>query len=309
MNRPTDLPQFRSVALYVPPWSRSRKSMFVPDAVFNTICNHLRGYFAPHLSRHKPPRLLGVQGPAGDGKTEMTTLICSHVGCNTLFAPAAALAGKHEGDACSALLHLLDDAKRVALTNDRPSVVILDDVDRSVAAACENTGRTINSELLVGALQDIANDQGFIATAPHLRIPVILTGNNFTSLPQTLTRPGRMRLFAWQPSCRDKGDMWLRHFNTVSWLEEQRLRDIVRRYHARGEPLAFFVDLLHAYREQSAALCGDCVDILQAARSFDNSADNAITPLDFTILDRLARELHKNKARSFLAAGGSHEFH
>jgi hypothetical protein len=208
------------------------------------------------------------------------------------------LSGKHEGDAHTVLLRVADEAKAVTLGNDRPSVLILDDIDRSVAARRSNTTYTINSELLVGTLQDLANDHDFGSTINLLRLPIILTGNNFACLPETLVRPGRMRFFTWQPNWQEKFDILLPIVGDLSWIERRQLRELVRRYHGKGQPLAFFIDLLNSYVEQPSSLPSDCTDILQAAQVADVAI--ADRPIKVAELRRLAEFMHHSKARSYL---------
>jgi ATPase family associated with various cellular activities (AAA) len=289
-------------AAYVAPFSRRRNELHVPDAFFAAVCSHLRGNYSRNM---KIPRLLGVQGPAGEGKTEMVSLVCSQVGCNTFCIASAALSGKHEGDASNLLLHLCREARSVALSNDRPSVLILDDIDRSIAARRQDTSQTINSELLVGALQGLANDlQDRSGDTFYSRCPIVLTGNDFSCLPETLTRPGRMQLFAWEPTWEDKAVMVLPLFGARSWFEVQRLRKLVRTYHRKGEPVAFFVELVSRYQAAAAGGLTDCDDILEAVRTYDTASHDALQSLDFTRLSRMAADIHRNKPRSFLRKKG-----
>ena len=305
MNSPVDPRQFTTGAAYIAPWELQRTQLVVPNTFFMPIYNHLRRYFSSGASGRKPPRLLAIQGPAGDGKTEMTTLVCSHLGCHVLFVAGAALAGKHEGDARNALLNVLDEGLRLAASDGRPAVLVVDDIDRSVAALLHNTGHTINSQLLIGALHDLGNDRQWAETGPHLRVPIFLTGNNFSCLPETVVRPGRMRFLSWRPSWSDKADMWLPQFGTLRWSDERRVRQLVRCYHDKGEPLAFFIDLLGLYFETEQQQEADCTDILAAASAFSDAQKRISLKIDLALLEELAKQLHGNKARSYLRVGGS----
>jgi SpoVK/Ycf46/Vps4 family AAA+-type ATPase len=304
MNKLDQPQEFNATASYLRPWSSTRSQLFIPDRFFKEICGHLGAHLAG--GAHKVPRILGVQGPPGEGKTEMVNVTCAHLGCNTFCISGATLAGKHEGDAPRALLGIYAEARRAALSSGRPSVLIIDDIHLSVAALKETTGHTINSSLLVGALHELANDtQSLANSTPYARVPIIATGNDFSCLPETLTRPGRMKFFTWQPSWQEKAGMVLPIFGTRTPLERERLRWVIRQYHKQGRPLAFFVQLLHEYLAAGSPWPDDCDDILEAAAAFSQSADSALSRLDFPTLNRIARQLHRNRAQSFLRGGGN----
>jgi len=307
MNEPVAPQEIDCEATYVAPWSRSRTEIVIPERFSAAIGEHLRVNLAETAAKSRAALILGVQGPAGEGKTEMVVRCCAHVGCNVFHLSAAALSGKHEGDARQALLRSILTARRVALTNDRPSVVVLDDLDRGVASLDERTGHTVNSGLLVGALQNLANDtQAASGGMPHARVPIIMTANSLDSLPTSLVRPGRMRILTWQPTWQEKASMALPLFGARTPLECARLRLIVLRYHRRGQPLAFFAQLAHEYVAASAPWPAECTDVLEAAQVFTKATASALAILDFGVLRRLARRLHRAKAQSFLKEGRCH---
>jgi hypothetical protein len=306
MNQPISAQEIESEASYLAPWARTRAEFVVPERFAVAIGTHLRANFAQQAAT-KAALILGVQGPPGEGKTEMVNVCCAHLGCNVFHLSAAAMSGKHEGDARQVLLRNVAKARRAVLTNDRPSVLLIDDMDRGVASLKDTTGHTINSGLLVGTLQDLANNVRTVAPcAPQARVPIVMTANSFAALTGSLVRPGRMHFFTWQPTWKEKADMALPLFGQRTPFESARLRRIVRWYHAKGEPLAFFVQLAHEYVGAAAPWPADCTDILRAAQAFAGLSERALGVLDFGVLRRLARELHRAKAQSFLQGEASH---
>ena len=305
MNQHVPQQELESEAAYLAPWSKTLSEFFVPDRFLAAIGMHLRANFAAAAANLRPALMLAVQGPPGEGKTEMVNLCCAHLGCNVFHLSAAAMAGEHEGDARQVLLRTVAAARRTALSNDRPAVLVIDDMDRGVASLTNRTGHTINSGLLVGALQGLANDmQSRGAAVPTARVPVIMTANSFASLPSSLVRPGRTRFFTWTPTWQEKAEMVLPLFAPTTSVEESRLRRLVKRYHAKSEPLAFFVHLRHEYAAALAPWPLDCSDILIAADEFSRRACETGAETDFRLLYRVADELHSTKALSFLTRGG-----
>src|SRR5215470_11987907 len=113
-------------ASYVAPWSTSRAKIIVPERFSAAIGEHLRANMADAAGRLRPALILAVQGAPGEGKTEMVIRCCVELGCNVFHLSAAAMSGKHEGDAQQVLLRNITRARRIALTNDRPSVLVID---------------------------------------------------------------------------------------------------------------------------------------------------------------------------------------
>ena len=298
---PSHPPPAGGEASFAEPWSPLRSHIHIPATFSVEVSRHLIVHLSSTRTRQRPPLILAIQGRPGDGKTEMVTECCVRVGCNTFCMSGAALSGKHEGDARVLLLKLIADARRRAIATERPSVLIIDDIDRSIAALSKNTGHTVNSALLIGALHDLANQVHSASDdMPLSRVPVVMTGNDFSTLPETLTRPGRTRFFSWCPTWREKADMALPLFGARNEKERKRLRWLVWRYHRRGQPLAFFVQLAGEYLAAATPLPGDCRDILEAAAYFARASQSALDHLDFSRLNRLARQLHRETARSFL---------
>src|SRR5258708_5310578 len=127
MTQPVAPHELDSEATYVAPWSRSTTEIFVPARFSAAIGEHLRANLAETAAKSRSALILAVQGAPGEGKTEMVIRCCAHVGCNVFHLSAAALSGKHEGDARQMLLRNIKSARRVAVTNDRPSALVIDD--------------------------------------------------------------------------------------------------------------------------------------------------------------------------------------
>ena len=72
------------------------------------------------------------------------------------------------------------------------------------------TQYTVNTQLVHGTLMNIADNPtnvqlpGSYDSEPIQRIPIILTGNDFSTLYAPLTRDGRMDKFFWEPDRADR---------------------------------------------------------------------------------------------------------
>lgn len=138
----------------------------------------------------KPPRFLVIAGKPGTGKTVAATDAALRFGHAVLHLPASNLASENEGGATAALDAFLGEAERHAATHKEPVAIIADDLDLGIISAEADTGRTINSNLLVQRLQSLA-DGDSIRNHDGTRIALIVTGNDWSHVRSSLFRDGR----------------------------------------------------------------------------------------------------------------------
>lgn len=145
------------------------------------------------------PLLLAVQGPPGVGKTYQTYRALRMAKFETFRESAASLRGQHEGDSVDAFVKIYERARECAIDPARPTATILiEDFDLSGAVRFVNTEYTVNQQLLVNHLMNLCD--GFEEGGREsVRIPIFLTGNNFSTLHEPLRRHGRLDVFTWRP--------------------------------------------------------------------------------------------------------------
>lgn len=73
-----------------------------------------------------------------------------------------------------------------------------------------NTQVTVNNQIVVGTLMNLADNPTRVSVGQNWResdtthrIPIIVTGNDFSTIYAPLIRDGRMEKFYWQPNCED----------------------------------------------------------------------------------------------------------
>jgi ATP-dependent 26S proteasome regulatory subunit len=195
------------------------------------------------LEKHnvKVPLMLGIQGPSGDGKSWQTRVICAELNLPVIRVSAATLSSRWEGVPAE----LVKEAYRFAASqNQGYAVLLIDDFDTSPASIKDRTQYTVNSQLLCGALMNIADDPNHISGEELNRIPIILTGNDFTSLYSPLTRIGRMTIFSWAPNIEERKQILKSIFPRIQFNEEQLEQLVSLKIDGRRQvPISFYDEI------------------------------------------------------------------
>jgi hypothetical protein len=111
-----------------------------------------------------------------------------------------------------------------------------------VASAFDGVRVTVNTQLLSGFLMNLTDDPNRCGQHEVRRVPIVLTGNNFTALYGPLTRHGRMNFYEWKPSLTERKAMVAAMFKGLMDDDEMvALDELVEVY--RHQPLSFFAAL------------------------------------------------------------------
>jgi hypothetical protein len=198
------------------------------------------------------PLILCVVGGIGQGKSFNIREILRRQGTTIHEVACAALAHAKEGMALYPLIRTYRDAS-AALSEDRLSVVLVDDIDRSIASGYAGRGHTVHSQLLTGLLMDLCDDPYRI---PHedsrllcdvQRVPIVFTANSVAGLDPALCRPQRMNIFAYELEPGDRQAICERILlvhgaGPRSGLGPSDVEALLRTY--PDEPIAFFADVI-----------------------------------------------------------------
>lgn len=284
-----------------PPSSILRRpgKLLCPDGIIfggleRVVQRHLFQLRALDSEHPRPPRFLVIAGRPGTGKTVAATDAALRMNHAVLHLPASNLASESEGGATAVLDSYLADAERHARTHNEPVAIIADDLDLGIISAEADTGRTINSNLLIQRLQSLADgDDG--CNADGTRIALIVTGNDWSHVRSSLFRDGRATWHEHIPSPDDIAALALNLFKPRSEDDRRLLLRLARRY--RNESVAFW----SAVR---TSLNNDLIDALIAAGITDPVAIRVELqrprPLEPGKLLGLARKHATRRRLSFL---------
>ncbi len=263
------------------------------DELERAIRRHLFKQVLPSL-KGRVERYLIIQGPRGTGKTVSATDASLRYGFAVALLPASMLASEHEGGACSVLNDFMGFAAETSRSRKMRIAIVADDFDLSISAADGQMGRTINSLLVTHQLQQLADTQE-PRNFDDSGMPIIFTGNNFTTMRASLFRDGRATWHTHRPTLDDKLAIAFALFNPRSYDDRRLIERLVRTY--RDESVAF-------WRALHSDLMTDRLDDIISRSLPDVSAAEAEfrrpVPIDGVKLWALARIRAKTRPMSFL---------
>jgi ATPase family associated with various cellular activities (AAA) len=200
---------------------------------------HLFKNFAPPILPSSP-LILGISGPSGEGKTFHCAHILEELGTYVVLISGGQLEHSDAGKPAELIRESYLNAS-AEFTRDRSlssAALVINDVDTGVGDWGDQVQYTVNRQTVFGELMHLCDYPTQVGGHKSNRIPIILTGNDFTRLYGPLVRPGRMGAFAWVPDHAERKSIVERIFPEISG---QEIDDLMRRH--PQQPIAFFSHL------------------------------------------------------------------
>ena len=163
-----------------------------------------------NLPNVKVPLILGVHGRKGEGKTFQCELVFERMGIEAVHISAGELESPDAGDPARLLRLRYREANEVTKVRGQMAVIMINDIDAGAGRVDEYTQYTVNTQLVNATLMNIADNPtnvqlpGSYDDTPLRRIPIIVTGNDFSTLYAPMIRDGRMEKFFWEPDHDDR---------------------------------------------------------------------------------------------------------
>ncbi|CAD6261923.1 unnamed protein product [Miscanthus lutarioriparius] len=152
---------------------------------------------------------VGIWGGKGQGKTFQTELIFRAMGVEPVIMSAGELESEKAGEPGRLIRDRYRTASQVIQNQGKMSCLMINDLDAGVGRF-GNTQMTVNNQIAVGTLMNLADNpnrasigQKWRESDVTHRVPIIVTGNDFSTLYAPLIRDGRMEKFYWQPTRED----------------------------------------------------------------------------------------------------------
>jgi SpoVK/Ycf46/Vps4 family AAA+-type ATPase len=158
----------------------------------------------------KVPLILGVHGRKGEGKTFQCELVYQRMGIETVHISAGELESPDAGDSSRLVRLRYREAAELVKVRGKMCILMINDLDAGAGRFDSGTQYTVNTQLVNATLMNIADNPtnvqlpGSYDSTPLPRIPIIVTGNDFSTLYAPLIRDGRMEKFYWNPTREDK---------------------------------------------------------------------------------------------------------
>ena len=149
----------------------------------------------------RTPLMMGVHGPSGEGKTFQVASVLEELGAESFPISGGELESPNAG--APAALIRTNYVRAGSCKNARFGVVLLNDVDTGIGG-WTNTQYTINRQTVLGQLMHLSDYPTRVGEHTTPRIPIILTGNDLSSLYGPLLRAGRMSAFEWSPTAEER---------------------------------------------------------------------------------------------------------
>lgn len=162
------------------------------------------------LPNVKVPLILGIHGRKGEGKSFQCDLVFERMGIEAVYMSAGELESPDAGDPARLIRLRYREAGELVKVRGKMAVLLINDFDAGAGRVDQFTQYTVNTQLVHGTLMNIADNPtnvqlpGSYDSEPTQRIPIILTGNDFSTLYAPLTRDGRMDKFFWEPDRDDR---------------------------------------------------------------------------------------------------------
>ncbi|MBD0336600.1 MAG: ribulose bisphosphate carboxylase small subunit [Cyanobacteria bacterium Co-bin13] len=156
------------------------------------------------------PLILGVHGRKGEGKTFQCELVYERMGVEVVHISGGELESPDAGDPARLIRLRYREAAELVRVRGVMAVLMINDLDAGAGRFDAMTQYTVNTQLVNNTLMNIADNPtnvqlpGSYDETPIRRVPVIVTGNDFSTLYEPLIREGRMEKFYWEPDRDDR---------------------------------------------------------------------------------------------------------
>ncbi|MGB7443620.1 MAG: ribulose bisphosphate carboxylase small subunit [Coleofasciculaceae cyanobacterium] len=184
-------------------------SYYISPRFLNKLSVHITKNFLD-LPDVRVPLILGIHGRKGEGKTFQCELVFERMGVEAVHMSAGELESPDAGDPARLIRLRYRETAEMIRVKGKMCVLMLNDFDAGAGRFDRNTQYTVNTQLVQGTLMNMADNPtnvqlpGSYDSNPIHRVPIIVTGNDFSTLYEPLIRDGRMEKFYWEPDKEDR---------------------------------------------------------------------------------------------------------
>ncbi|KAG6500655.1 hypothetical protein ZIOFF_040504 [Zingiber officinale] len=132
------------------------------------------------------------------------------MGMEPIIMSAGELESERAGEPGKLIRERYRTASQVIQNQGKMSCLMINDIDAGLGRF-GNTQMTVNNQIVVGTLMNLSDNPTRVSIGQKWResdvthrVPIIVTGNDFSTLYAPLIRDGRMEKFYWQPDREDK---------------------------------------------------------------------------------------------------------
>ncbi|GAU47135.1 hypothetical protein TSUD_247570 [Trifolium subterraneum] len=166
-------------------------------------------YIAPAFMDKLVPLILGIWGGKGQGKSFQAELVFAKMGINPIMMSAGELESGNAGEPAKLIRQRYREAADI-IRKGKMCCLFINDLDAGAGRLGGTTQYTVNNQMVNATLMNIADNPtnvqlpGMYNKEENPRVPIIVTGNDFSTLYAPLIRDGRMEKFYWAPTREDR---------------------------------------------------------------------------------------------------------
>jgi ribulose bisphosphate carboxylase small subunit len=184
-------------------------AFYIAPTFLEKLAVHITKNFLD-LPQVKVPLILGIHGRKGEGKSFQCDLVFERMGIEVVYMSAGELESPDAGDPARLIRLRYREAGELVKIRGKMAVLMINDIDAGIGRVDGMTQYTVNTQLVHGTLMNVADNPtnvqlpGNYNDEPTVRIPIIVTGNDFSTLYAPLVRDGRMEKYYWEPTPADR---------------------------------------------------------------------------------------------------------
>ncbi|KAI4385563.1 hypothetical protein MLD38_003576 [Melastoma candidum] len=181
---------------------------YIAPAFMDKLVVHITKNFL-NLPNIKVPLILGIWGGKGQGKSFQCELVFRKMGINPIMMSAGELESGNAGEPAKLIRQRYREAADI-IKKGKMCCLFINDLDAGAGRLGGTTQYTVNNQMVNATLMNIADNPtnvqlpGMYNKEENPRVPIIVTGNDFSTLYAPLIRDGRMEKFYWAPTRDDR---------------------------------------------------------------------------------------------------------
>jgi hypothetical protein len=251
---------------------------YIAPAFMDKLVVHLSKNFMT-LPNIKIPLILGIWGGKGQGKSFQCELVFAKMGINPIMMSAGELESGNAGEPAKLIRQRYREAADM-IKKGKMCCLFINDLDAGAGRMGGTTQYTVNNQMVNATLMNIADAPtnvqlpGMYNKEENPRVPIIVTGNDFSTLYAPLIRDGRMEKFYWAPTREDRIGVCKGIFQTDNVSDESVVR-IVDTF--PGQSIDFFGALRARVYDDEVRKWVSSTGIENIGKKLVNSRDGPVT--------------------------------
>nr|CAA71667.1 Rubisco activase [Alvikia littoralis] len=181
---------------------------YISPAFLDKMTIHVAKNFMD-LPKIKVPLILGIWGGKGQGKTFQCALAYKKLGISPIVMSAGELESGNAGEPAKLIRQRYREASD-SVKKGKMCSLFINDLDAGAGRMGMGTQYTVNNQMVNATLMNIADNPtnvqlpGVYKEVQIPRVPIVCTGNDFSTLYAPLIRDGRMEKYYWNPTREDR---------------------------------------------------------------------------------------------------------